>query len=342
MKTLVTSPSPQSGDVNTDILEVKDLRVAFRGFHGRAEVLQGVNLRVGRGERVGLVGESGCGKSLTVRAIMGILRTPPARIEAGEILYNGRDLLRMRPAERNALKGRDLSMVFQDPGTSLNPVFRVGEQLDDIKAWADRRRGQRLSSAGRRERILEVLGQVKLPEPALVYDAYPMQLSGGMRQRVLIAMALLNRPTLLIADEPGTALDVTTQDEILRLLDSLVQEEGLSMLLISHNLGVVRAMTDRLYVMYAGAIVEEGRTSDLFRDPRHPYTRALMRCVPRLDGGGELIGIDGTLPDYADPPAGCRFHPRCDFAHKRCLTRPPAFDITADGHRSACWLEAQK
>lgn len=333
---------PAAATAATHILEVNDLRVAFRGFNGRAEVLQGVNLKVGRGERVGLVGESGCGKSLTVRAIMGILRTPPARVEAGEILFEGRDLLRMRQSERNALKGRDLSMVFQDPGTSLNPVFRVGEQLDDIKYWADRRRGQRMSRAARRERILEVLGQVKLPEPALVYDAFPMQLSGGMRQRVLIAMALLNRPTLLIADEPGTALDVTTQDEILRLLDGLVQEEGLSMLLISHNLGVVRAMTDRLYVMYAGAVVEEGRTADLFKDARHPYTRALMRCVPRLDGEGDLVGIDGTLPDYADPPAGCRFHPRCEFAHRRCLTRPPMFEAGQEGHRSACWLEAPK
>lgn len=325
----------------SDILEVRGLQVAFRGFRGRSEVLQGVDLKVGRGERVGLVGESGCGKSLTVRAIMGILRTPPARIKAGEILFEGRDLLRMRTAERNALKGRDLSMVFQDPGTSLNPVFRVGEQLNDIKAWADRRRGERMSATARRARILEVLGQVKLPEPALVYDAYPMQLSGGMRQRVLIAMALLNRPSLLIADEPGTALDVTTQDEILSLLDGLVKEEGLSMLLISHNLGVVRAMTDRLYVMYAGAVVEEGRTVDLFNDPRHPYTRALMRCVPKLDGDGELVGIDGTLPDYANPPAGCRFHPRCEFAHRRCLTRPPMFEVGDEGHRSACWLEAR-
>jgi peptide/nickel transport system ATP-binding protein len=241
-------------------------------------------------------------------------------------------------ANASLLKGRDLSMVFQDPGTSLNPVFRIGAQLDDIMAWADRRGGERSSRKTRRVRILEVLRQVKLPDPALVYDAYPMQLSGGMRQRVLIAMALLNRPTLLIADEPGTALDVTTQDEILRLLDTLVHEEGLSMLLISHNLGVVRAMTDRLYVMYAGAIVEEGATPTLFQDPRHPYTQALMRCVPRLDGSGTVSGIDGTLPDYVHPPPGCRFHPRCPHAHHRCLERPPAVEVTA-GHRSACWLE---
>ena len=321
------------------VLEVRGLRVSFRGFDGVSEVLQGVDLTVGRGERVGLVGESGCGKSVTMRAIMGILRAPPAHVDAGEILYLGRDVLRMSARERQLLKGRDLSMVFQDPGTSLNPVFRIGAQLDDVMAWADRRGGERSRRSARRARILEALRQVKLPEPKLVYDAYPMELSGGMRQRVLIAMALLNRPTVLIADEPGTALDVTTQDEILRLLDALVQEEGLSMLLISHNLGVVRAMTDRLYVMYAGAVVEEGRTADVFRDPRHPYTQALLRCVPRLDGSATLSGIDGTLPDYARPPAGCRFHPRCAHAHARCTDRPPPFEVAAD-HRSACWLEA--
>ena len=342
------------------VLDVRGLRVSFRGFDGVAEVLQGVDLRVKAGERVGLVGESGCGKSVTMRAIMGILRTPPASIDAGEIRYRGRDVLRMPPREREALKGRALSMVFQDPGTSLNPVFRIGEQLDDIMAWADRRGrgagrdgsagprvsrgrdrplGRTASKAARRARILEVLKQVKLPDAALVYDAYPMQLSGGMRQRVLIAMALLNRPTLLIADEPGTALDVTTQDEILRLLDALVREEGLSMLMISHNLGVMRTMTDRLYVMYAGAVVEQGATRELFRDPRHPYTRALLGCVPKLDGRAVFAGIDGTLPDYTRPPAGCRFHPRCPQAHARCQERPPAFSVGGD-HRAACWLEA--
>lgn len=323
------------------VLEVRGLRVSFRGFDGVAEVLEGVDLQVGAGERVGLVGESGCGKSVTMRTIMGILRTPPARIEAGEILYQGRDLLRMRPRERDLLKGRDLSMVFQDPGTSLNPVFTIGTQLDDVMAWADRRAGERSSRKTRRARILEVLRQVKLPEPKLVYEAYPLQLSGGMRQRVLIGMALLNRPTLLIADEPGTALDVTTQDELLRLLDALVIDEGLSMLLISHNLGVVRAMTDRLYVMYAGGVVEHGATAALFQDPRHPYTIALLRCVPRLDGSGQFSGIDGTLPDYVQPPAGCRFHPRCPHASARCQQRPPTFEV-APGHASACWLEDQR
>ena len=323
------------------VLALRGLRVSFHGFDGVAEVLQGVDLEVGAGERVGLVGESGCGKSVTMRAIMGILRTPPARIVAGEIHYRGRDLLRMRPRERNLLKGRDLSMVFQDPGTSLNPVFTIGTQLDDVMAWADRRSGVRSSRKARRARILEVLRQVKLPEPRLVYDAYPLQLSGGMRQRVLIGMALLNRPTLLIADEPGTALDVTTQDELLRLLDALVSDEGLSMLLITHNLGVVRAMTDRLYVMYAGAVVEHGATAAVFQDPRHPYTSALLRCVPRLDGSSELRGIDGTLPDYVRPPVGCRFHPRCPHASERCLERPPAFEV-APGHASACWLEQER
>ena len=332
----MTAPTNARGSV----LEVRGLQIAFRGFDGDAHVLQGVDLRVDRGERVGLVGESGCGKSVTMRAIMGILHTPPARILAGEIRYLGRDLLTMPPRERQALKGRDLSMVFQDPGTSLNPVFRIGEQLDDVMAWAERRGGTRSSRAARRARLIEVLRQVKLPDPKLVLDAYPMQLSGGMRQRVLIAMALLNRPTLLIADEPGTALDVTTQDEILRLLDALVREEGLSMLMISHNLGVVRAMTDRLYVMYAGGVVEEGVTADVFADPRHPYTRALLACVPKLDGTAAFAGIDGTLPDYVHPPVGCRFHPRCPHAFAACHERPPMIDVRP-GHRVACHLEGR-
>jgi peptide/nickel transport system ATP-binding protein len=320
------------------VLDVRDLRITFRGYDGDAQVLHGVDLRVGRGERVGLVGESGCGKSVTMRAIMGILHTPPARIDAGEIRYLGRDLLTMPARERTALKGRDLSMVFQDPGTSLNPVFRIGTQLDDVLAWAERRGGVRSSRAARRARLREVLRQVKLPDPNLVLDAYPMQLSGGMRQRVLIAMALLNRPTLLIADEPGTALDVTTQDEILRLLDALVREEGLSMLLISHNLGVVRAMTDRLYVMYAGGVVEEGVTADVFADPRHPYTRALLACVPKLTGTATFAGIDGTLPDYVRPPAGCRFHPRCLHAMDVCFERPVMREVHPR-QRVACHLE---
>ena len=332
--TLPATPSTTKPDV---VLSVEDLRVRFTTFDGVAHVLDEVSLEVRQGQRVGLVGESGCGKSVTMRAIMGILATPPATIE-GRMTFEGRDLLTLGRAQRQALKGTAMSMVFQDPMSALNPVFRIGEQLTDVVRWSDRRRGLRRSAAERRARILEVLSQVRLPDPERIFDAYPVQLSGGMRQRVLIAMALLNRPRFLIADEPGTALDVTTQDEILRLLNELVQEERLALLMITHNLGVVREMTDYVYVMYAGHVVEEGTTAEIFAAPSHPYTRALFACVPKLSGGEAYEGIDGTLPDYTQPPEGCRFHPRCPHASERCLTRPPAFSLTAT-HRNACWLQ---
>jgi oligopeptide/dipeptide ABC transporter ATP-binding protein len=319
------------------ILSVEDLRVDFRTFDGLARVLDGVNLRVEKGQRVGLVGESGCGKSVTMRAIMGTLATPPAVIPGGRIIFEEDDLLTMPAGKRNTLKGSDMSMVFQDPMTSLNPVFRIGEQLLDIVKWADRRRQRKRTTRERRERVLDVLSQVRLPDPPRIYDAYPVQLSGGMRQRVLIAMALLNQPRFLIADEPGTALDVTTQDEILGLLNELVVDQGLSLLIISHNLGVVRGVTDYLYVMYAGQVAEEGPTGEIMANPRHPYTRALFACVPKLSGQADYSGISGTLPDYTEPPKGCRFHPRCPHAMPACRSRPPVFELN-NGQRSACWL----
>lgn len=319
------------------ILELKDLHVSFKTFEGTARVLEGVNLSVMKGHRVALVGESGCGKSVTMRAIMGILNTPPAEVTAGTIYFQGQNLFTLSSTQRNALKGSDMSMVFQDPMTSLNPVFKVGEQLQDISTYADRRRRVSRSRRERKAKVLEVLHQVRLPDTIRIYDAYPIQLSGGMRQRVLIAMALLNEPTFLIADEPGTALDVTTQDEILQLLNDLVVEKQLSLLIITHNLGVVREMTDYVYVMYAGSIVEHGTTEAIFSSPQHPYTRALFACVPKLSGQSNYEGIDGTLPDYTDPPAGCRFHPRCPHRMPICTKRPPEFEI-AKKHKSACWL----
>jgi peptide/nickel transport system ATP-binding protein len=319
------------------LLSVRDLHVRFRTFDGSAEGLQGVSLDVPPGTRVGLVGESGCGKSVTMRAIMGILPTPPAHVHRGSIAYDGRDLLTMPGRQRDALKGTEMSMIFQDPMTSLNPVFRIGHQMQDIVLWSDRRRGRRRSADARKRRVLDVLSMVRLPDPRRIYEAYPIQLSGGMRQRILIGMSLLNEPRLLIADEPGTALDVTTQDEILSLLDELVRDEGLSLLMITHNLGVVRQMTDHVYVMYAGAVVEEGPTAELFTNPSHPYTEALLACVPKLSGDAVYEGIEGTLPDYTDPPAGCRFHPRCPHAMDVCRERPRGYDV-GPSHTSACWL----
>lgn len=323
------------------ILHVHDLHVDFSSFEGKAHVLNGVNLKVEKGQRVGLVGESGCGKSVTLRAVMGILRTPPATISKGEILFRNEDLLRMPPRQRNALKGREISMVFQDPTTSLNPVFRIGQQLDDIVYWASRRSGRAAPKQARKARIVEVLTQVKLPDPERIFDAYPIQLSGGMRQRVLIAMALLNHPAFLIADEPGTALDVTTQDEILRLLNELVLQQHLSLLIITHNLGVVRETTDYLYVMYAGSIVEEGPSEEVLASPKHPYTRALLACVPKLSGNTEYAGIEGTLPDYTNPPSGCRFHPRCPHAMPHCTQAPPRVTVSPS-HQTVCWLYNQE
>lgn len=332
-----TAPKVSAQTTTTPVLSVRDLQVSFTGFAGTARVLEGVSLTVRKGQRVGLVGESGCGKSVTMRTVMGTLKTPPAKVDAGSVLYQGQDLLKLSDQARNALKGRDISMIFQDPMTSLNPVFRIGEQLADIIAYADRRSHKRRSRKQRKARILEVLSQVRLPDPARIYQSYPIQLSGGMRQRVLIAMALLNEPTLLIADEPGTALDVTTQDEILTLLNDLVVQKHLALLMITHNLGVVREMTDYVYVMYAGRIIEAGPTEVIFADPRHPYTKALFACVPKLSGETNYQGIPGTLPDYRQPPAGCRFHPRCEHAMNICQTRPPDIAIS-DNHHTACWL----
>ena len=321
------------------ILDVQDLTVGFRTFGRSAEVLEGVSLAVREGQHVALVGESGCGKSVTMRTIMGTLRTPPARIGRGRILFQGTDLLAMAAPQREALKGVAMSMIFQDPTTSLNPVFTVGTQLADVVRYADRRTGRRRGAALRKARILEVMGQVRLPDPSRIYTSYPLMLSGGMRQRVLIAMALLNDPKLLIADEPGTALDVTTQAEILALLADLVAARALALLMITHNLGVVREMADYVYVMYAGTIAEHGPTQRIFKEPRHPYTQALIDCVPKLSGTTTFKGIDGTLPDYLDPPRGCRFAPRCPHRMPVC-EQPPSLSEVGPEHRAACWLHA--
>ncbi len=319
------------------LLHVEHLEVTLHGEQGTGRVLQDLDISVGGSERVGLVGESGCGKSLTLRAVMGILRTPPAQVTAGKIWFDGEDTLAMSTQERAALRGRALAMVFQDPMTALNPVFSVATQMTDVLRWGDAAAGTRRSAAARHDRAREALRDVRLPDPDRVLRAYPAMLSGGMKQRVLIAMALLNRPRVLLADEPGTALDVTTQDEVLRLLDDLVRGGGLAFLLVTHNLGVVRGMTDRVYVMYSGTIVEEAPTAAIFAEPLHPYTRALFECVPKLTAGALPRGIDGVVPDYLAPPPGCRFAPRCSSRMPVCDTKVPRFPV-GDGRQVACWL----
>jgi peptide/nickel transport system ATP-binding protein len=318
------------------LLSVRDLSVDFSVYGARSQVLRSVSLDVPARRHVALVGESGCGKSVTMRAIMGILRTPPASIAAGAIVFDGRDLLAMGAREREKLRGTAMSMVFQDPMTALNPVFTIGDQMATILKYADRRLGRSRAKAARKERVYEVLRQVRMPDPERIARAYPIMLSGGMRQRVLIAMALLSEPRLLIADEPGTALDVTTQAQILKLLKDLVEDRDLALLMITHNLGVVRESADYVYVMYAGAVVEHAPTAELFANPRHPYTRALIDCVPKLSGDTAFKGIDGALPDYAAPPPGCRFAPRCAFATSVCATEPEDRLVGID-HRAACW-----
>jgi peptide/nickel transport system ATP-binding protein len=316
------------------LLSVRALSLDFVSEGRRLQLLRDISLDVPAHRHVALVGESGCGKSVTMRAIMGLLASPPARVLGGEIRFDGADLLKLRPREREALRGTAMSMVFQDPTTSLNPVFTIGDQMGTILKYAAR------SRAERRARVAQVLAQVRMGDPERIAASYPLQLSGGMRQRVLIAMALLSEPRLLIADEPGTALDVTTQAQILRLLQDLVEERGLALLMITHNLGVVRESSDHVYVMYAGVVVEQAPTKELFAHARHPYTRALMACTPKLSGAEAMRGIDGALPEYSAPPPGCRFAPRCALAAKVCATTPP-HTFVSERHSAACWrLEA--
>ncbi|WP_435064142.1 ABC transporter ATP-binding protein [Halobaculum sp. EA56] len=314
------------------LLTVDDLHVGFESFDGFADVVDGVSLSVGRGEVVTVAGETGCGKSVTMKAILRLLSEPPARIE-GDIVFDGTHLRDLPRKEFNRLKGRRMSLVFQDPMSSLNPTFTVGEQLVDTAQFGGRsdtgvleyarRRYLGSERAEARERALEMLHEVQMPDPESVMDSYPTQLSGGMRQRVLIAQALLNDPDLLIADEIGTALDVTIHDQILDLLHDLIDDHDLSVLMITHNLGVARQVSDRIYVMYGGRIVETAPTRRLFDDPKHPYTQGLVASIPRLTGDAMAEGIDGSVPEYLDPPTGCRFHPRCPYAHDACRSERP-------------------
>lgn len=326
------------------ILEVSNLHVHFDTYEGTAEVINGVDFSLERGETAALVGETGCGKSVTVKAVMGLL--PGARIPEGEIIYKGENLLDLPPDERHARRGREMSMIMQDPMTSLNPVLTVGEQMLDVLKWQGRRRlpihewlADRLrgDDTERRERAIEMLRNVEISAPERVFDSYPVELSGGMRQRVLIAIALLSEPDLLIADEPGTALDVTTESKVLALLEELVEERDTSVLYITHDLGVAREVSEHINVMYAGEIVESAPTADLFEHPQHPYTRGLLESIPKLATGiGE--GIEGYLPDYTDPPSACRFADRCPFSEPECREVYPYRRRTRPDHAVACHL----
>jgi peptide/nickel transport system ATP-binding protein len=317
------------------LLAIRDLHVEFKVYEGRLRVLNGVELRVNKGERVGLVGEAGCGKTTTMKCILRILPTPPGRITKGEILFQGRDVLKMSSQEIQRVRGRGVAMIFQDPTAALNPVFTIGDQLMAVIKYGSR---DTLSHKEIRKRAVTALREVQLPDPERILTCYPVQLSGGMRQRVCIAMALSTEPELLIADEPTTSLDVTIQDQILRLLNALVERRETSVIFITHSLGVVREMADRVYVMYAGNIVENASKQELFSHPMHPYTVGLMTAVPKLTGGGIAEGIPGRIPDYLNPPSGCRFQPRCPKALPRCAEGVPDPVPVGEDHEVACYL----
>jgi len=323
--------------VKGNILEVKDLSLFFKVFGGTLRVLDGVNFTVGHKEKVGLIGETGSGKTTTMKAIMKILGMTTARISKGEILFKGRDILKMNKAEVQKIRRKEISMIFQDPTAALNPYFSIGSQIKNIIKYSGGM-GKKLTKMEIKARGIEAFRKVMLPDPERTLEFYPIQLSGGMRQRVCIAMAFLSNLNLLIADEPGTSLDVTIKDQVLRLLEDLVDEKHISVILISHALGMVKNITDRTYVMYAGSMVEVAKTAELFINPLHPYSQALIAVVPKLTGRGMSQGIPGYIPEYLNPPSGCRFHPRCNYVMPICKVKKPIFFKVKETHQVACWL----
>ncbi len=331
------------------LLEIKNLHLMMRSFEGRAHILNGIDLSVERGEVWGLVGETGCGKSVTGLSVSRLLASPPAEYVQGEIRFDGQDMLKADEPSMRALRGRRIGMIFQDPTTNLNPVFRISEQMIDVAlhvaAHDPGLLGLKPNASDRDKRraarkvAIQMLDKVGIPQAAERVDMYPHEFSGGMRQRVLIAMALIGKPDLLIADEPTTALDVSVQAQVLRLIHGLVQEFNLGVLLITHNLGVVAQVCTHVAVMYAGNIVESGPVRAIFKNPRHPYTRALLSAIPsaRMQRG-DLVGLAGSVPNLVTPPPGCRFAPRCAFARPECVERLPAAIEVTPAHQVHCIL----
>lgn len=322
------------------LLEIKNLSTYFHLETGAAKAVDDVSFHLDEKETLGLVGESGCGKSVTSLSIMRLIPSPPGKIENGQILFRGRNLLEITEPEMRKVRGNDIAMIFQEPMTSLNPVFTIGSQIIEAVTLH-----QRVGKAEARNRTVEMLKLVGISDPGQRVDEYPHQLSGGMRQRVMIAMALSCNPVLLIADEPTTALDVTIQAQIMELLEKLKDELNMSILLITHDLGVVAESTERMEVMYAGRIVEEGNTNDIFANPGHPYTKGLIKSVPRLDTQLDRLSvIEGTVPDPADLPKGCSFNPRCPLADDRCREEIPVLeniDVNEKNHNARCFYSEQ-
>ena len=320
------------------LLEIKGLKTHFKTDDGWLHAVDGVDLHIDRGETLGVVGESGCGKSVTAMTVLKLLPMPPGKIVAGQVLWQGRDLVPLDNQAMRAIRAKQIAIVFQEPMTSLNPVYSVGEQIAEVL-----RLHEGLSKRDAADRAIEMLRRVRIPTPERRASDYPHQFSGGMRQRVMIAIALACKPQLLIADEPTTALDVTIQAQILDLLDELKAESGMAVMLITHAMGVVAETAQRVAVMYAGKVVEEAPVAELFAHPRHPYTQGLIRSIPRIDTAAthkvRLQTIPGSVPKLINPPEGCRFASRCQFVQPACSVATPPLRVAAPGHKVACILD---
>ncbi|MGI6666695.1 MAG: ABC transporter ATP-binding protein [Bacillota bacterium] len=326
-------------EVSEYTVDIRNLFLQYKVFGGFVKVLNGVNMKVRKGEKVSIVGETGCGKTTTVKSILRIL-PGQAQITEGEVFFNGEDVLKMNRQRLSHLRASGVSMIFQDPTMSLNPVFTIGEQMAAVIRYSGVEGARRKEV--QHELSVKALQETSMPDPERILMNYPFQLSGGMRQRVSIAMSLATPRDLVIADEPTTNLDVTIQDQVLKILKERVEAKGSSLILITHSLGVARETTDRIYVMYAGNMVETATTEELFRNQLHPYTKALMACIPRLSGGGVAEGIPGRLPNYLNPPRGCRFAPRCPDAMPKCHTEKPEYRDMGDEHLVACFLYGEE
>lgn len=320
------------------MLQIKNLHVQFSTYGGRVQAVRGVSFDLHKGETLAIVGESGCGKSVTSQSIMRLIPTPPGRITSGSILFKGQDLTKLSEKKMRDIRGADISMIFQDPMTALNPTLRVGEQIAE-----NIMQHENISKEKANEKAFETLELVGIPNPKERLKQYPHEFSGGMRQRIVIAMALVCNPEVLIADEPTTALDVTIQAQILELFKDIQQKTDVSIVLITHDLGVVAQVADRVAVMYAGKIVEIGTRRDIFYTPQHPYTKGLLRSVPRLDlYESELVPIAGSPPDLFAPPSGCSFAPRCPYVMEVCDRMYPASTKLKESHQVHCWLQDER
>ncbi|MCK5391729.1 MAG: ABC transporter ATP-binding protein [Deltaproteobacteria bacterium] len=318
-------------------LEIKDLRISFRSEGKGVEVVSGVSINIPKGKIIGVVGESGCGKTVTALSVMRLIPEPPGKIEGGEVIFDGADLLKYADRDMQSIRGNRISMIFQEPISSLNPVFTVGDQIGEAL-----RTHLNISRKEEKSRVIELLKLVGIPAPESRMNNYPHEMSGGMSQRVMIAMALACNPEVLIADEPTTALDVTIQAGILNLIDDLRVRLGMAVLLITHDLGIIAEVADEVYVMYAGKIVEQGFTADIFKEPHHPYTVGLLNSIPDLHENKEMLNaIPGVVPSPDNFPKGCRFQDRCPLVIDKCRTDEPPLDEIGNGHKAACWRSDQ-